>query len=78
MKKTACAAFLAAALPVLALPTGDGVTDDTAEMQKLLDAKGLVSLETPGACYRISRSLSGHLCVPDVPRQRLHGGRSMT
>lgn len=31
--------------------------DDTAAIQKMLDAGGVVRLETPGACYRISKSL---------------------
>ena len=57
MKKIVLAASAAAVLQVLAMPVGDGVADDTAEIQKMLDAKGLISLEAPGACYRISRSL---------------------
>jgi len=47
-------------MALCAMPKGDGVSDDTAEIQRLLDQKGLVALEQPKAVYRISKTLKIH------------------
>jgi len=60
MNRMLAAVIAMAPMVLCAMPKGDGVADDTAEIQKLLDQKGLVALEQPKAVYRISKTLKIH------------------